>query len=382
MNGVIIGAGIGGLTAAIALQRLGIDAHIYESAQTLQPLGAGILVPPNAMTIFAHLGVAAKIKAQGAIIRKLTLSDMQGILLSENSAEYFDDGHYQYTIAIHRAALHNILMQALKPGTLFTGKRCIGVDTQPDYAYAEFADGSEAYGDLVIGADGLHSAVRQFIFPSTAPRYCGQTSWRGLAPIELPHQYADHLFELWGRGTRFGYVRIEPKCVYWYATQGTESGGMDDPLTLRSRLFSLFAHFPEPVNTLLSQTPISSIIRTDIHDLYPLSSWSTGRIILIGDAAHAAAPNLGQGAAQAIEDAWTLANCLAKNHSVDGAFNRFEQHRVAKAKKITDLSWRIGKMTNVRNPLGCTLRNALMRQTPAWLLKRQANRMYYVREQH
>lgn len=379
MSAIIIGGGIGGLTAAIALQRNGIEAQVFESTQALQPLGAGILIPPNAMTLFEQLGVAAKIKAQGAMIRKITLADMQGRPLTEKSAEYFDDGHYQLTIAIHRSALQDILVQVLKPRTLRMGKRCTKVDTFPDYALARFADGSQVKGDFVVGADGIQSVVRQSIFPSTTLRYCGQTCWRGLAPIALVKQYADHLVEIWGRGTRFGYVRIEPKLVYWYATQSIESGGADDPATLRSRLFSLFSNFPAPISAILAQTPTHSIIRTDIHDLRPLNSWSLGRIILIGDAAHAAAPNLGQGAAQSAEDAQALADCIKRHKTIEAAFIDFERLRVPKAKKLTDLSWRIGRMTNVRNALGCTVRNALLRQTPAWVLQRQANRMYCVR---
>lgn len=381
MKAVIIGAGIGGLTAAIALQRNGVNAQVFESAQTLKALGAGILIPPNAMTIFEQLGVAAKIKAQGAKIRKLTLADAHGRTLSEKSAEYFDDGHYQLTIAIHRAALQNILVQALKPGTLSSDKRCTKVETYSDYALAKFADGTEARGDFIVGADGIRSAVRQYILPSTGLRYCGQTCWRGLASISLIKQHADQLTEIWGRGTRFGYVRIAPKLVYWYATQSAAQGGIDDPTTVRSRLFSLFSKFPEPINAILAQTPDNTIVRTDIHDLQPLNSWSLGRIILIGDAAHAAAPNLGQGAAQSVEDAWALADDVKRHKSIDAAFIAFEQQRLPKARKITALSWHIGKMTNLRNALGCTLRNALLRQTPAWILQRQTNRMYYVREQ-
>ncbi len=218
----------------------------------------------------------------------------------------------------------------------------------------------------LIGADGIHSAVRAQLFGERAPRYAGYTCWRGIA--ELPDPAGPGvMFERWGRGRRFGLVPISATRSYFFATMNAEAGGVDeaDPIeTLRQ----LFGEFGEPVQRLLAATPSEAVLRNDIIDLPPLPSWTRGRVTLLGDAAHAMTPNMGQGACQAIEDGVTLAACF--DGSVEDALASYEARRRGRALSFVKRSWTLGRIGQWTSPAAVLLRNAITRLTPRWLLER------------
>ncbi len=311
MRGIIIGAGIGGLSTAIAMQMRQINVKVFEAATNLNPIGAGILVPPNAMNILDRYNLAQQVRDGGSPIESLVVIDSEGRGISKTPAHYSKNGIAHQTIAIHRGTLQKILLNALALGTLLTSKQCVEINTGVDGAEATFRDGTKISGEFLVGADGIHSKVRESIFPDSPLRYSGQTCWRGVSNIALPKKWLMQLTEVWGAGLRFGFVPIADTQVYWYATKREEAGGIDDATNIKQQLCDLYGEFLEPVGEIIMQTDPFSIIRDDISDLAPLTSWHSNSAVLMGDAAHASTPNLGQGGAQAIEDSWVLAEKIA-----------------------------------------------------------------------
>ena len=378
MRGIIVGAGIGGLSTAIAMQMRDINVKVFEAATSLNPVGAGILVPPNAMTILDRYNLAQQVRGGGCPIESLVVLDSEGKSISKTPAHYSKNGIVYQTIAIHRGALQKILLSALAPDTVFTDKQCLAVSSGVNGAEATFRDGTKVYGEFLVGADGIHSRVRESIFPDSPLRYSGQTCWRGVSNIALPRKWLMQLTEVWGAGLRFGFVPIADAQVYWYATQREDAGGIDDSTNIKQQLFDLYGEFLDPVGEIISQTNPSSIIRNDLSDLMPLTSWFSNSVILVGDAAHASTPNLGQGGAQAIEDSWVLAEKLATCETLQNAFESFQVSRVAKVKKIVNVSWQIGKATNISNEIACKIRNTLFRCVPPFMAKQQSRSIYDV----
>lgn len=379
MRGIVIGAGIGGLSTAIGLQMRDIDIKLYEAASNLSPVGAGILVPPNAMTILGRYKLSEHLQDRGHIIETLVVVDTKGDRISKTPADYVNNNGAYRTVAIHRGQLQKILLEALDPSVVITGYTCLKAKGSLQEAEAVFEDGSILSGEFLIGADGIDSKVRKSIFPNSSLRYSGQTCWRGIASVNLAPKWKAQLTEVWGNGLRFGFVQIAPGQVYWYATKRTDRSQKNiGDGNKKERLLKLYSQFFNPVQEVLGQTEATSIIQNDICDLKPLKKWFSNSILLIGDAAHASTPNLGQGGAQAIEDSWVLAEKIANSHSIQQAFEQFQALRFAKVNKIVNVSWQIGKATNISNGIACTIRNALFRSIPPSLAEKQSRLIYDV----
>jgi 2-polyprenyl-6-methoxyphenol hydroxylase-like FAD-dependent oxidoreductase len=282
MKCAIIGGGIGGLTLAAALHRHGIDAVVYDAAPELRAVGAGIWVPANAMQVLDRLGFAAAVADEGAPLGRAEVHDTDGGLLQAvdigEVARRFGFG----TVAILRARLQQILAAPLSPDTLRLGHACVHVESSADGARVEFENGTSAECDVVVAADGLRSPIRSQLFPASALRYAGQTSWRGLAAYTLAEGLRGVGRGTWGAGVRFGFSTVSPEQVYWFAVQNAPAGEDDGPDGALHHLQRHFAGFPAPSAELLSRTEPDAITRTDIYDLRPLPRWSQGRVVLIG----------------------------------------------------------------------------------------------------
>ncbi len=376
MSGLIIGAGIGGLATAIALHRRGIQVRVFEAANSLSPLGAGIIVPPNAMNILARYGLAEKVRDAGRQLDSFVILDRWGKSISSVSARYAVRGFSYQAVAIHRGALQQILLRALAVDAVSTGKSCVRISQHAQRVDVPFVDGTTASGEFVIGADGIRSAVRQSLFPHSGLRYSGQTCWRGVAALTLPSAWANQFTEIWGRCGVFGFVQINASQVYWYVTQRASLGGMDDMQQVKQQLGRLHAASIKPVAELIAQTDATQIIRNDLFDLAPLTSWMLGRAVLIGDAAHAMLPNLGQGGAQAIEDAWTLSQMLAAHPDPATAFAHFQAARDDRVRKLAKISRSLAQVSSLCNAPLSRLRNGLFRAIPAGLSARQFRDVY------
>jgi 2-polyprenyl-6-methoxyphenol hydroxylase-like FAD-dependent oxidoreductase len=274
------------------------------------------------------------------------------------------------TLAIHRAALHEVLLSSLPEGAVCLGKELVDVRQDDRQVTALFADGSEDHADLLIGADGIHSTVRARLFPPVALRYAGYTAWRGGASIPgndpvrnaLP---AGTATESWGPGMRFGCLRIGPNEVYWFATENTPPGRSLAPRESKMLLLDRFACWHAPIPRLVELTRDDAVLNNDIVDFRPIPQWSNGRVVLLGDAAHATTPNMGQGACQAIESAAVLANALAQHGDLENALRAYQAARHARTAMINSRSWQIGKLGQINSPFLCALRDALIHSLSA-----------------
>jgi 2-polyprenyl-6-methoxyphenol hydroxylase-like FAD-dependent oxidoreductase len=271
-------------------------------------------------------------------------------------------------VAIHRAKLHEIFAGALERTRVSLGKQCVGFEDDGAGVTARFADGSSERGTLLVGADGIHSAVRRTLFGDEPLRYAGYTSWRGMAP-STPGAESGRVAEIWGRGLRFGFAAVGPSDTYWFAVANAPEGGRDDDA--RKAVLDRFRDFCDPVPALVEATPKERVFRTDIHDRPPIASWSRGRVTLLGDAAHPTTPNLGQGGCMAIEDAVTFAHCLTTNESHQAAFETYERLRVARTSRIVEASWKFGRIAQLEGAVSTALRNFMMRLTPASVVRKQ-----------
>lgn len=363
MSGVlIVGAGIGGLTAAIALRQRGIEVRVFESATELSAVGAGIWVPPNAMAVLDSIGLAEEVVAAGMTLRRGEIRDLEGLTLQFLDLADAKRRWGHATVAIRRSELQRILRAALGPAVLNLGAELVRFEDTGSGVVAEFADGSTAEGEMLIGADGLHSTVRGALLPPVRPRYSGQTCFRGLARIDLPDGLDAAGMEIWGGALRFGFSGVGGGEVYWFAPITAAAGHRFEGLP--EALAALFAAFPAPVPDLLAATPAGSLIRTDLTDFEPIHRWHRGRVVLLGDAAHASTPNLGQGGAQAMEDALSLAEVVLHHGPTPEAFAEYERIRLPRARKVVELSWRLGRMAHWQRPFACRLRNVALRAIP------------------
>jgi 2-polyprenyl-6-methoxyphenol hydroxylase-like FAD-dependent oxidoreductase len=377
MKAIIIGAGIGGLTTAIALQQAGIDFEIFEAAPELKPVGAGIVMASNAMQVFQRLGVEKKIMMAGLEIVDAFGVDQNFKLISdlrvkEKITPRYGIGSY----AIHRGRLQQVLLEEIDQKKIHLNKRLASLTQSNQKVTLRFEDSFSTEADLVIGADGIRSAVRKSIFGELPLRYSGQTCWRGMTKFNLPADRQFNTYEMWGKqkGLRFGFVPTAPDEVYYFTTFFTNANGKDNGRVKESLLktYSCFGSLPTQI---IEATPEENIIRSDIFDLKPLSKWWNGKVALVGDAAHATTPNLGQGGCQAVEDAYVIAKCLKENSSFEKAFESYQAIRYEKALYVVNTSWKFGKMTNLGNPLLRSLRNGLMRILPESMAIQQLDKI-------
>ena len=307
----IIGGGIGGLCTAIGLLDRGFDLVVYEATNELRPVGSGITIPPNGMEALSRLGVADSIAEEGTTIDQTELRTPDGasFMSMDFQAQAEQLGLNHASVTIHRGDLQGILSDRLPADVIQLGKECVGVD--PFSPTVQFASGEEIEPELIVGADGAGSAVRDSLFPETELRYADEIAYRGLAETTLPDEMSHTGAEIWGSGERFGCFPLNDR-VYWFATM-VASAPDDIPEMTPTDLANRFREFSAPIPDLISMTDETDLVRTPLMDLQALDTWNRGNATLLGDAAHAMTPNLAQGSAQAMEDAVVLAQSVAES---------------------------------------------------------------------
>jgi 2-polyprenyl-6-methoxyphenol hydroxylase-like FAD-dependent oxidoreductase len=362
---LIVGGGIGGLTLAIALHRRGQDVMVAEAAPGLAAAGAGIALWPNALRALRSLQLDEPVIAAGERLERGALRDADGTLLVESDHRFLERETGAPIVALHRADLQSILLSALPGHLVQLNKRLTGFDQNTPSVKARFTDGSSADSDVLIGADGIHSVVRASLRPEITPRYAGYVAWRGVVEdIDVDAADTAMTTESWGLGARFGMVPIGRRRVYWFATANGPAGVRRAPEERRAELLRRFGPWHAPIRQLIERTPVDHLLENDIEDLAPFRGWSRGRVGLMGDAAHATTPNLGQGACMAIESAVALAAQLTMGQSIAAALENYENERRARTAWVTRQSWRMGQVGQWERPWLCALRRQLMRRAP------------------
>jgi salicylate hydroxylase len=331
LRAVVVGAGVGGTGAALALARAGIDVQVYEQAQQLAEVGAGVSLAPNGLRMLERLGVGEGIGRLGArhVSTQLLLSD--GRPVRHEPDQFARAGR---NVGIHRADLLGLLARQLPPGTVHTGHRCTGFSQDAASATVGFADGTIAKADVVIGADGIHSVLQGFVVEPAEPAFSGVVAYRGLVPRLDEHPAGT--MRMWAGETKhflvfpvragqlLNYVGFVPS-----GTSVRESwSAPGDPAALAAH----FAGWDPAIASVIAaiSRPSGSGFQWGMYDRAPLPRWSSGRLTLLGDAAHPMLPHLGQGVNQALEDAVVLATLLgASPNSADvpHALARYEELR-------------------------------------------------------
>ena len=375
-KGIIIGGGIAGLTAAITMEQAGLDFTVYEAAPELKPYGAGIWMAPNAMQVFDRIGVKNAVLNAGIELERVGITNenlqlIHGLDMSRMKRKFGSS-----IVAVHRAKLQQVLYSFVSPEKVILNKAMVLVSDNSNKVEVEFADGTKAEADFVIGADGMNSKVRAHIYPEFPLRYSSQTCWRGLVTHNLSKEWKNSTLELWGKQLRFGMAEMADNQIYWFAVKTAPVGEQDTTVNIKAYLLDEFSQFDGPVHELINATPDYMIRRTDLFDLPGLKQWHKGKVCLIGDAAHAATPNLGQGGAQAVEDAYSLVTKLKFEGNIEKAFSTFRNERYGKVRKIIFGSYWIGRIAHWKHFRG--IRNFFLKYTPSFMENIQLDSIYKI----
>ena len=373
MKAIVIGAGIGGLSAAIALRRAGVEALVFERTRELKELGAGLSLTANATKALNGLGLTDALRGLGIPIGVAEIRAWRGEVLARIPTWQLDEKVGARSAAVHRADLQGALLRELGDEAVRLGAACRGFEQEGEGVRAFFDDGTEERADLLVGADGLRSTIRRGLLGDGNPRYAGYTAWRAVVAPEDELVPADEAWEVWGRGVRFICTQIGRGRVYWAVSKNAPEGEHDVSTgAAKNAVLELCAGWLEPVEELIAATEKAAILRTDIYDRDPVRKrWGKGRVTLLGDAAHPMTPDLGQGACQAIEDAVALVECLEERENIEAALELYEARRTRRTAALVRGSRRVGRIAQLQNPLACCLRDAALRAFPSRLQMKQ-----------
>lgn len=364
MRAAVVGAGIGGLATALALRRVGVEPLVIERVAQIREAGAGLSLWPNAMNALRELGVEDRVRAAASRIDRNVSRSLSGrpIVTTELSDPSRAAG--ADCVCVHRATLQQILLEELPSSMVRTGARCVDFDD----AAAILEDGERIESDFLVAADGINSAIRERLHGPEAPRYAGYTCWRGICDGHgiLPDGTA---LLVVGQGSQFGLWPCGEGQYYWFLTKNAPPGTKQT----KADVVALCRRWAAPIPEVVGSTPEDAILQNDILDRPPLRWWGRGCVTLLGDAAHATTPNLGQGACQAIEDAVVLADCIQRIHPVEAALREYERLRIPRTTMVVRNSWQSGRMLQLDQPILEALRNWFMGTS---LGKGQALRMF------
>ncbi len=361
---IIIGGGIGGLTAAVALQQRDIPVAVHEKQPQIRELGTGVGIQRVARQAISMVGLEEPLRSiegeRYEALRHVSYKDARTLAMIP---------WHRAVAAVHRGELLEILKGALADeSVVHCASECVGFEQDPGGVTARFADGREDRGIALIGADGLHSVIRNQVVGDGKPRYGGWTVWRGMPEYTHPSLAPDMAEQIWGPATVFGMYPVRSR-LFWYAGAMRPEGSGDSPAGRQRDLLSIFGDWPEAVPEVIESTPEEIIDRQDVYDRDPVSRWSDQRVTLLGDAAHPTMPSLGQGAGMAIEDGVVVARELAPAVSqtgggVEGALKRYEEVRIARTAGIVSRSRKMSRLNSLKRGPLVTVRETVQSSLP------------------
>lgn len=333
----IIGAGLGGLAVALALRKQRIEGQVYEKARSLRPVGAGLTLFPNGLnSLYAiDAGIVESLKSAGSQTSMVNLKKSTGEIIMQSPLT-LEEKYGQPVLNIRWSRLQEILASALPPDAIHLNCRCIGFEQNDKGVEVCFDDGNKVQADLLIGADGINSVVRQTLIEDGPPCYSGRLSWRAVIKYRHELLHADEsTFMIGPDGKNFTLIDVGGGYIFWSAgALSTDEHSVQSAAEVKSRVFEVFAGWAEPMQAIVEATDANDIVERPIYDRPPLQSWSKGRVTLLGDAAHPVVPVLGQGANTAFEDAWELGECLSHAPSIEAALANYENSRIQRTQVI------------------------------------------------
>jgi 2-polyprenyl-6-methoxyphenol hydroxylase-like FAD-dependent oxidoreductase len=364
---MVIGCGIGGPVVAMALQKIGIDATVFEAHDgSAEFVGSFLNTASNGLDALKAIDASNDVLERGFPTPRMVMWSGSGKRLGEvANGLRLRDG--TVSITVERGHLHGALRrQALQRGIkIEQGRKLVSAESSGGGVIARFADGTDARGDLLIGADGIHSRVRQLVDPAApAPRYTGQLSLGGRARGTMVPPTPETFHMIFGRRAFFGYSVLEQGDVYWFANMGwadepsRESISSRSAAEWKSQLANLFAEDAGPACEIISATT-DEIAAFPIYDMPVVPRWHREGMVILGDAAHATSPSSGQGASLAIEDAIVLAKCLRDCDDVSPAFATYERLRRPRVERVVAYSARLGQ-SKTAGPVGRWIRDLVM----------------------
>ncbi len=360
---LVVGGGIAGLTAAIALKRVGLKVQIFERATALTQAGTALSLWPNALAALARLDLTSAISKIGVEEPAGTIRDWTG-----RKIVTIDQGRlYQHlgtpTLVVHRGDLQKALLQSASDISIMMHATVTSVASNEDEGVVTMSDGRAFHARLVLGCDGIGSVARTRI-GNPEPRFTGRTSWR--AVLDGPSDLISETCLTAGQGKQFIVSHLRGGLVYWAADIALPEGANGAMVDRKKFLLKSFSGWHHPIAELIDRTDEDQLVIADVYDSIP-NHLFRGRIALLGDAAHPMTPDLGQGACQSIEDGVVLAACLAKTSDIDSALADFEKARLRRVRMMVQDSRRLGMIATADSEIASRVRNALVAHMPDWL---------------
>ena len=374
---LIVGAGIGGLAAGVSLRRAGWQVRIFERAAEPRALGFALNLAPNAVQALRELGLAHQLMAEGAAIEKVEVRRADGFVLKRFNVAA--DLAHTVSLMVLRPALHGVLLDAIPRDALSFGSTATSFDAGEAGVTLTLKDGRTNVGDILIGADGVGSAIRRALHPQEGPpRRSGYYGVRGVAFGVAQHLGNLSVIGYFGHGIEAATVRASkalrpdsrdrgdarPDAVYWYVSVLAEDVARM-PRVPEAALAYYATLLDEGFGAIVRATRVADLRVDELFDREPIDGWGSGRATLLGDAAHPMLPHTGQGAAQALEDAVALGLALRTGSDIVASLRRYERVRSRRTRAIVKRGRRIARVTTTKNPIVKAVRAAAIRLLPA-----------------
>ena len=347
MKALIIGAGIGGMSAAVALKQQGIDCEVFEAVDVIKPVGAALSIWQNGVKCMRHLGMGHIMDELGGPMHNLAYQDgISGEIMTQFSLKPLRDAVDERPCPVSRAKIQEQMIEFWGKESVQFGKRIEKVDQTDTSVTAYFTDGTSATGDMMIAADGSRSIMRAHVLDKELDRrYAGYVNWNGLVDVDTDIAPADQWTTFVGEGKRVSIMPIAGGRFYFFFDVPLPLGLEEDRSTVVSDLKGYFKGWAEPVQTLINAIDPETTNRIEIHDITPFDTFVKGNIALLGDAAHSTTPDIGQGGCSAMEDSVVLGQCFAETKDIHTAIKNYESKRkertadlVLKARKRCDVT--------------------------------------------
>ncbi len=364
---VVVGAGIGGLAVGRVLLDAGFEVRILERRPNLEPLGAGISLWPNAVRALRKIGVADRLPEPTPIAADSGLRRWDGRLLARTDPASIERRYGEPLLLLQRSTFHRALLTDGIADLVETGVEVTRVEETGRGVQAELRQGDAVEADLLIGADGIHSAVRTDLLGDSEPRQSGLLAYRAI--VDMPEMSVG-VGEYWGAGRAFGLVPVDGNRLYWFATRRGNADEPPEPDPIGGLLERHGGWAPE-IAKAIEATPATTVLRHPLLDRKPTKRWCSERAALLGDAAHPMLPFIGQGGCQALEDAIVLGESLSAAADIPAALRDYEARRWRRAAQAMTMSRRMGRLVHLRGAPLRALRNRALAMTPESVRMRQ-----------